>query len=218
MSSPSNNAIRPDPVEDHGDELPPVVAVWNGILREFRNHLTVIMAAADELRAEMPPAIAFQMGDALGETERSVEGLSALVALVDAAVRTVEPTICDLDGVFQRAIRLATPSVGRRVSLSVAPGDRAGIKNRGSALECLLAALIVDLARAGARDGVDDRSPRVSLRAEATRASLAIEVESDGARPAAGSWRLLLARELASKLGATILPQPEPAAYVVQFR
>jgi len=109
-------------------------------------------------------------------------------------------------------VRLAAPAVGRRVVLSVARGARIGIKNRGSTLECLLAALIVDLARG------DGRPPRVRLQTEASRASLAIEIESDGPPPVPGSWRFLLARELAAKLGADILPQPDTATYVVQFR
>jgi hypothetical protein len=147
-------------------------------LHEFRNHLTVLMAAANELRAEIPPVLALQIGEALGEAERNVEGLTSLVALVDASVRNVEPLVCDLGDVLERAVRLAKPAVGRRVMLSVTrSNERMGIKNRGSTLECLVAALIADLARAGA----DGRPPRVSVQAIASRGSLAIEIESDGA-------------------------------------
>jgi hypothetical protein len=86
-------------------------------------------------------------------------------------------------------------------------------------LECMLALLVVDLAQAR---GVDaGKAPCVSLRAEAIRGSLSIDVESDVVAPTEASsnpsWRLTLAHQLAAKLGARILPQIE-AAYVVQFR
>jgi len=214
-SSSSLLSIPPDSLAERTPDSISDVSVWNGILHEFRNHLTVLMAAANELRAETPPALALQIGEALGETERSVEGLTSLVALIDASIRTVDSLVCNLDDVLARAVRLAAPAVGRRVTLQVRRGnDRTGIKNRGSTLECLLAALVVDLARAGGHG----RAPTVTLEAISCRGSLAIEIESDGAPPAAGSWRFLLARELAAKLGSSIHSQRDASAYVVQFR
>jgi hypothetical protein len=202
--------------------------VWNGILHEFRNHLTVLTAVTSELRAEIPPALALRVGDALCETERTVQGLTSLLALVDASVRAVEPLICELGGVVDRAIRLAMPAAGRRVSITAAVPRQAGVRNCGAALECLLAAVLVDLARAHVQhlqlDGQNHeiaRSPRIRIDAEVGRRGLAIYVESDGARPAPGSWRALLAAELAGKLGATLVRPSdgaEGAVYVVQFR
>jgi hypothetical protein len=58
----------------------------------------------------------------------------------------------------------------------------------------------------------------VRVDAELGRRALAIEIASDGARPDAGSWRFLLAMDLAAKLDATLVCQPDVAAYVIQFR
>ena len=90
----------------------------------------------------------------------------------------------------------------------------------------------VGVERQGARGGFDfskrahktlraagnRRSPRVRVDAELGRRGLAIEIASDGARPDAGSWRFLLAMNLAAKLDATLVSQPEVAAYLIQFR
>jgi hypothetical protein len=220
MLSPNfSRPLRADLRADQGAEPPRLAPVWNGILLEFRNHLTGLMAAATELRTEIPPSLALQVGQAVGETERNVQSLSSLLALVDASVRTVEPLISDLDGILDRAIRLATPALGRRATISAKTGHKVGVKNRGSALECLLAALIVDLARAQSRiDGnsVERAHPvHLEIHPEISRGSLAIEIESDGPRPQAGSWRFLLACDLAAKLDAEIALASDVAAYVV---
>jgi hypothetical protein len=216
ISSKSTIPIRPDPLAgqaDHGADLMRIVPVWNGIVHEFRNHLTVLMATATELRAGMPPTMALQVAEAMTETERNVQGLSALITLVDASVRTVEPFISDLDQTIDRAVRLAAPSVGRGVSITATIGRKVGVKNGGHALECLLAALIVDLARARG-----SRHPHIQVQADIGRGLLAIEIESNGAPPSPGSWRFLLANDLAGRLGATIGPHPDVSGYLVQFR
>jgi len=223
ISSSSTRSLLLDPSSDQAADAHrvapglPGLPVWNGILHEFRNHLTVLMAATSELRAEMPPALALQMGDAVCEAERNVQGLTSLLAFVDASVRTVEPLISSLGDVADRAIKLAAPAAGRRVSITTDVPRDVGVRNQGSALECLVAALIVDLARAG--DGNEPGSaPRIRVDAEVGRRGLAIEIASDGARPAASSWRFLLALELAAKLDATLVSQPDVAAYVIQIR
>lgn len=219
VSSNSTRSFLPDPSADHGGDARRIVPVWDGILREFRNHLTVLMAATSELRAEIPPAIALQVGDAMCETERNVQGLTSLVAIVDASLRTVEPMISTLGEVVDRAIRLAAPAVGRRATVTTAVPRETGVRNRGTALECLLAILIVDLARAtGGWGSESERSPRVRVEADAGRRGLAIEVSCEGARPDRSSWRFLLAIDLAAKLDATLVSQPEVAAYVIQLR
>jgi Pentapeptide repeats (8 copies) len=239
----SSNSTRTSPSEspaDHAFDAHRFVPVWNGILHEFRNHLTVLVAATSELGAEIPPALALRVGDAVCETERNVQGLTSLLALVDASVQTFEPLICSLGEVVDRAVRLAAPAAGRRLSITTHVPRAVGVRNRGTVLECLMATLIVDLARAdlaradlaranlaradlarasAAAEGVEPaRSPRVRVDAELGRRGLAIEIASDGARPDAGSWRFLLAMDLAAKLDATLLSQPEVAAYVIQFR
>jgi hypothetical protein len=220
-----------DSSADLGADARPDDRVWSGILHEFRNHLTVLTAATSELRAEIPPALALRVGDAICETERNVLGLTSLLAFADASIRTVEPLISELGDVVDRAIRLAAPAAGRRVSITADVPRKLGVKNRGSSLECLLGLLLVDLARAHVQhvrlDGKDHeivRSPNIRVDAEAGRGGLSIHLESDGARPAPGSWRLLLAHELAAKLDAKLASPFDAAdssagaAYVVQFR
>ena len=231
ISSQSTRSLSLDPSADHADlgaDAPLIGPVWNGILHEFRNHLTVLAAATSELRAEIPPALALRVGDALCETERNVQGLTSLLALVDASIRTVEPLITELGGVVDRAIRLAAPAAGRRVSITADVPRKAGVKNRGSALECLLAVLLLDLARAQVKhvqlDGKDheiSRAPRIHVEAEVGRRGLAICLESDGASPSPDSWRFLLASDLAAKLDAKLVSSSQTAevgSYVVQFR
>ena len=225
ISSNSTRTSLSESPADHAFDAHSFVPVWNGILREFRNHLTVLVAATSELGAEIAPALALRVGDAVCETERNVQGLTSLLALVDASVQTFEPLICSLGDVVERAVRLAAPAGGRRLSITTHVPREVGVKNRGAVLECLMATLIIDLARAelaratAAGGGTEpERSPRVRVDAELGRRGLAIEIASDGARPDAGSWRFLLAMDLAAKLDATLVSQPEVAAYVVQFR
>jgi hypothetical protein len=114
-------------------------------------------------------------------------------------------------GALNRAAHLASPA-----ALIV---ERAGTKDAASALECLLAMLVLDLAQSrGLRAG----QPGVSLRAQTAHGSLSIEVESEGVVPSqAASWRLTLAHELAGNLGARVLSNlsnSEPATYAVQLR
>jgi hypothetical protein len=232
LSAPTALAGQRETLGDLREAQPSFAPVWTGILHEFRNHLTVLMAVATELRSEIPPALALQVGEALGETERNVQSLMSLLALVEASVRTVDPVIADLDGVVERAIRLAAPAVGRRVSITAELGRRSGIRNRGSALESLFAALIIDLARArGVATASNDLGPEVArprhvrLRVDITRGSLSVDLESDGPRPAPGSWRFLIACDLAEKLDAKITSTStstsspsDPATYTVHFR
>jgi hypothetical protein len=245
----SRRAPGPETLDEMPTERPRFVDVWNGILHEFRNHLKVLAAAATELRAEMPPSLALHVTEAVSETERNVQSLGTLLSLADASLRETEPrarvsreredddrtdrtdrtdreddgqdfVVTGLDHVLERAIHLAAPAVGRSVSITVVRGPGIGVKNRGNALECLLAAIIIDLARAAEGRNVDAalRAPRIGLRAEAGRGGLAIEVESSGLPPVAGSWRALLAGGLAARLGATLTTLSGGAGYVVYLQ
>jgi hypothetical protein len=193
------------------DRVDPVSRVWHGFLDEFRNHLTVLAAATD---------------DAVFETERKVRGLTSLVALVDASsdssAGSFEPVIATLGAIVDRAVRLAAPASGPRTSIVLSVPRASGVRSRGAALECLLAALIIDLARAPAPipgQGDFARAPLVRVDADLGRRGLAIEVSCDGARldRSIRSWRFDLASELAAKLGATLTVVPEISTYVVQF-
>ena len=105
------------------DRIDPASPVWHRFLDEFRNN----------------------------PTERKVRGLTELVALVDASNDvSTEPIVAPLGGIVDRAVRLAVPVAGRRAAIVVNVPKTAGVRNRGTALEGLLAALIVDLAAARA--------------------------------------------------------------------
>jgi hypothetical protein len=137
--------------------------------------------------------------------------------------------IADLDDVVERALRLAAPTLGR-TSVSLHKERRTGVTNRGSALESLLAALLVDLVRADRRaaagqdqqdqqnqqDSVD-RPLRIDIHVEATRGALLLSIESDGRRPSLESWRFVLSADLAARIGATVSTLPDTAGYLVRF-
>jgi hypothetical protein len=148
---PNSVARYDSPVEPEA-ELTRLVPVWNGILHEFRNHLTVLLAAATEVRVATPPAVVVAISEALAETEWNVQRLNALVGFVDAAIRDGAPMVADLDDVVERALRLAAPTLGG-AAVSFRKERRTGVGNRGSALESLLAALIVELARSDSKVG-----------------------------------------------------------------
>jgi len=183
------------------DRIDPASPVWIRFLDEFRNN---------------------PMG-------RKVRGLTELVALVDASndlsTDPVESIVAPLGGVVDRAVRLAVPVSGRRTAIVVNVPKAAGVRNRGTALEGLLAALIVDLATAHA--AATDVSAECDLAgtslvrvdAELDRRGLAIEVSCDGARldTSSPSWRFSLAGQLAAQLGATLTIAPEVSTYVLRF-
>jgi hypothetical protein len=208
----SEVATDPEPAR-----LPPV---WDGILHEFRNHLTVLLAVAGEIRATSPPA-GNEIAAVLAEAEGNVRRLDALVGFVDAALRDGTEVVADLDDVVERALRLAAPALGQ-TSVSLHKDRRTGVSNRGTALEALLAALLVELARAaGKGEGKDlpavDRRLAIDIQVEATRGVLYLSLESDGRRPPSGAWRFALACDLGARLGATVTPLPDTAGYLVRF-
>jgi len=205
--APSSVARYDSPVEP-APELLRLVPVWNGILHEFRNHLTVLLAAATEVRAAIAPAVTAEITEALSETEWNVQRLNALVGFVDAAIRDGAPMVADLDDVIDRALRLAAPTLGS-AAVSFRKERRLGVGNRGSALESLLAALIVELARS---EGL-----QIDIDAESSRGSVVLEIESNGRRPSVTSWRFVLASDLAARIGATVTTRAEGAGYTVRL-
>jgi hypothetical protein len=235
ISSSTKRSLFPEPSADLDADMHragPGLAVWSGFLHEFRNHLTVLMGATSELRDEVPPAVAATIGDTVFEAERNVQGLTSLVALLDASLRTVEPVIAPLGDVVDRAVRLASPAVGRLAAIVTNVPREIGVRNRGSALEGLIAALVIDLARSYVGgDHEVGRPARVRIDADVGRRGLAIEIACEGAcmdppslSPASSapaptaSWRRALAMELALKLEAALTIHPEDFAYVVQLR
>lgn len=198
-------------------ELVRLVPVWDGVLHEFRNHLTVLLAAANEIRVATPPAGARGIAPALAEAESNVHRLNALVGFVDAAMRDGTPVIADLDDVVARAVRLAAPTVGR-TTVSLHKERRTGVANRGSAFESMLAALLVDLAQADPHRSSAEGGPlQIDIHVEASRGALLLSIESTGRRPPVDSWRFALSSELAARIGATIAALPDGAGYLVRF-
>jgi hypothetical protein len=214
---PQLAVARHDSGVEADPELIRLVPVWDGILHEFRNHLTVLLAAANEIRVATPPSGTRGVADALAETESNVHRLNALVAFVDAAIRDGTPVIADLDDVLARALRLGAATLGR-TKVSLHKERRTGVTNRGSALESMLAALLVDLAQADPQSSSPDGGRlQVDIYVEASRGALFLSIESSGQRPPVDSWRFALSSDLAARIGATVATLPDGAGYLVRF-
>jgi hypothetical protein len=208
---------RQNPRGEASSELVRFVPIWNGILHEFRNHLTVVLAAATEVRALTPAPVGSEIGEALSETEWNVHRMNALVGFVDAALRDGATVPVALDEAVDRAVGLAAPALGR-TALSVKRAHGIEVGNRGTALECLISGLLVDLARAEAAVSDTSRAHRIEVRAETTAAGGALlHLESNGRRPATGSWRTALASDLATRIGATVLAPPAKAGFLIRL-
>ena len=216
-SEPQIAVARHDSGVEADPQLVRLVPVWDGILHEFRNHLTVLLAAANEIRVATPPAGARGIADALAETESNVHRLNALVGFVDAAIRDGTPIIADLDDVVARALRLAAPTLGR-TTVALHKERRTGVANRGSAFESMLAALLIDLAQADPQSTSSEGRPlQIDIHVEATRGALLLSIESAGRRPPVDSWRFALSADLAARIGATVATLPDAAGYLVRF-
>jgi hypothetical protein len=223
ISSKSTRTLPADSSANQGEDERRLVPVWKGFLHEFRNHLTVLMAATSDLRADVLPPLSPEVDMAISEAERTVAGLTSLATLMDASMLNAEPLIARLGEVVDRAVRLAAPFAGRRASITTNGPRDTGVRNQGSALESLLAVLIVEAACSQEAARAPDlagpaASPRVRIDAEVGRQGIAIEVTGDGSRLDPSSWRLDLAAELAMKLDATLTAHPDGGAYVVQLR
>jgi hypothetical protein len=217
MTSEGPSAVaRHEMRVDRDGQLHRLVPAWNGILHEFRNHLTVLLAAATEIRVALPYDAGRDVAEALAESEWNVQRLNALVGYVDAALRDGPPVVTEVDDVIERALRLSAPAMGR-TSVSVHKDRRIGVPNRGSAMEAILAALLIDLVRTERRTRSDDRRLQIDIRATSTRTSLMLSIESNGHRPAADSWRFALAVDLAERLGASLEPLTDRVGFLIRL-
>ncbi|HXU01969.1 MAG TPA: hypothetical protein VN903_13445 [Polyangia bacterium] len=202
-----------------GSDLGDLVPICNGILHEFRNHLTLLSAATTEVRAgAASPAAVPDISQALRETESNVQRMTALMAFIDAAVRDGATAAADLDQVIERALRLAAPALGR-VAVSFNKPRSIRVRNRGTALECLIAGLIVELARAGCdtRDPIYRQQIDVFAEVGAGRGDTVLEIDSSGRRPTQGPWRVALACELAARIGASVTTPASGAGFIVRL-
>jgi len=218
---PAVLVARANSLKPMDSELGVLAPICSGILHEFRNHLTLLSAATTEVKTvtsspTIIPEILPEIAQALTDTESNVRRMTALMAFIDAAVRGGPRTTVELDGVIERALRLVAPALGR-VAVSFNKPSHIQVRNEGAALECLIAGLIVELARAG----METRDPiyrqQIDVFADVGRGAIVLEIDSSGRRPALGSWRIALARELATRLGASVTAPAAGAGFVVRL-
>jgi hypothetical protein len=211
---------------DGGFDARPLDDCWAGMLSEFRNHLTIFLAGTTELSATLPGALAAQFADRLDDMEASAEFLQTLLVWMDTSIGGGSHVISEVGEVFRRTETLAATGLPHRVHVvfEARPG---GVRNRGAAVECALAALITELGRLPPVRAPESFGPpgRVDIRVFATpqRGSLAIHVEGnvEKSRTAAG-WRVALARVLLGQVGGTLEPDAGipggHAGFVIRFR
>jgi hypothetical protein len=178
--------------------------------------LSLLSQAATEVRAVTPSSVVPEISQALFATDWNVQRMHALVAFIDAAVRGGAPATADLDEVIERALRLAAPALGR-VAVSFNKPHRIDVRNHGTALECLISGLIIELARAGARTADPAHRQQIDVFADVGRGATVLEIESSGLPPNADSWRVTLAHDLARKIGASLTMAPDSPGFIVQL-
>lgn len=216
---------RSDRPASSGRDNPPFGGGWAKMVHEFRNHLTMVLAGTTELRATLPPALASQYADTFQDMESSVQFLDVLLTWMDASVASGPQTIAEVGDLLRRAHGLAAPGLRPRVSFSIEPRP-AGVRNRGAAVECALAALITELGRVPDPRRLSDGDVpplswevRASVRSE--RGAVAIMLTSTAGQPAPGGWRVMLAEALLASVGARVetpLRSSGSAGFVVRFR
>ncbi|HEY7376457.1 MAG TPA: hypothetical protein VIF57_30135 [Polyangia bacterium] len=206
-----------------GSEASLVAPVWNGLLREFRNHLASLLAATAEVKAMTPSSTLPEISPALQKTDWTLQRMNALVTLVDAAVQGGAPATVDLDKVIEGALRLAAPALGH-VAVSFDKPHRIDVRNQGTALECLIAGLILELAHAGCKSADPRHRQQIDVHAHvghahvgAGRGDVVLAIDSSGLRPSTGSWRVALAHDLASQIGATVTAPAALAGFIVRL-
>ena len=194
------------------------------MVHEFRNHLTMVLAGATELRSTLPTAQAARYADTFQDMESSVHFLDVLLTWMDASFTTGPQAIAEVGDLLRRAHGLAAPGLRPRVTFAIEPHP-AGVRNRGAAVECALAALITELGRVpDPHRATGDSMSRptgweVRATVKAERGAVAVILTSTAAQPAPNGWRVMLAEGLLSGLGARVEPlRTGGAGYVVRFR
>jgi hypothetical protein len=210
---------------DGGLGAGPLDDCWAGMLSEFRNHLTIFLAGTTELSATLPGALAAQFADRLDDMESSAEFLQTLLVWMDTSISGGAHVISEVSEVFRRTETLAATGLPHRVSVvfEARPG---GVRNRGAAVECALAALITEVGRMPPARTAESFGPpgRVDVRVFTTpqRGSLMIHIEGNVEQPRSAGWRVALARVLLAQVGGTLeandgVPGSQ-AGFVVRFR
>jgi hypothetical protein len=178
-----------------------------GMVNEFRNHLTIFLAGTNQLSAMLPRAVASEFADHLEDMESSAEFLQTLLTWMDASIGRGSQTICEVSDVLRRAETLAYTGLSSRVSIRL-DSRPAGVRNRGVAIECALAALITELGRVlGPRGPGNAAVPtvfEVHVSVHPQRGALSIILGSSAGQPVEGGWRVSLAKALLTQVGGTV--------------
>ena len=191
------------------------------MVNEFRNHLTIFLAGTTDLFSTLPPSLAAQFADRLEDMESSAEFLQTLLTWMDASVTSGTQAIAEVGDLLRRAEALAASGLPSRVSVQLHP-RAAGLRNRGTTIECALAALITEVGRvpdprplrdADVRDGLE-----IHVSVHSRPGALAIVIASDGRAPTPGGWRVALARTLLAKVGGGLEPLATGPGFEVRFR
>jgi hypothetical protein len=229
--------LNPAPTLDNGaavGDLPS--SYWRDVLREFRNHLSIVVARSSELSTVLPGAAAAQAGDCLADIEASAARMEGMLTWMDAALTPGAPTIVELGEVLARAVQLAAPAVRPRIEIRV-EARPATVRNRGATLESALAALLIELTRgpepfqhapSPGRVRSRESSARlgdafgeltiIRLATREARGELGIALTTTGAiQLIPSSWRLLLARALLASVGGLVEVLPGGAGFEVRF-
>ena len=216
------NVIGPEHLGADAADPVGFATVWNGVVHEFRNHLTLLLAGTTEVRSGLPASVASDLVETLDDMESSVQTINSLLGALDSAMKDGDQLLCEVDVVIERALAMAAPSMGG-VNITVKKSRPAVVKNVGTAVESALAALISDLARASdfrrrSPSLLPMVPPQIRINVQAERGSLTIEVESSASTPPPSSWRLSLATYLAARVGCTLERLPTRPAFVFRFQ
>ena len=200
-------------------ELPQVSlgGSWDGILHEFRNHLTLLMAGTTGLRSTLPGALAADCAEALQDMETSVHVLESLLALVDAGLRPGRSAASDVGKAVQKAITLAAPSL--RGWVMVEAEGRGQVPPRfGNVIEAALGALLAELGRSSELRSERPQPSLAPIRilASADSGVFRAQLAGPGSQPPL-TWRTRLATYLLEGLGGRIEPVA-PSGWAISLK
>ena len=154
-----------------------------GVAHEVRNPLGVIRASASML--EEGQGLDADARRACSFIREEIDRLNGLITSLLAFARPTEPRLSPvaLDGVIERALRLAAPEVDRRAIALVreTPPALPAVRADADLLAQVLLGLLVNATEAVAEHG------RIIVRANAESAAVIVEVADDGPGVAAGN-------------------------------
>jgi hypothetical protein len=218
---------------DGGRDMGPFDGGWMGLVNEFRNHLTIFLAGTNQLSSMLPRAVACEFADRLDDMESSAEFLQTLLTWMDASVGRGSQAISEIGDLLRRAERLARTGLSSRVSVQL-NAKPAGVRNRGVAIECALAALITELGRIPpVRTFAADPGPAeptvVSVSVFPQRGTLSIFLTTNASEAPSflqagdSGWRVSLAKALLAQVGGTVEMSSRgnaqrPSGFEVRFR